>query len=346
MLKQSLYRKLLTTTAFLLCGWSCSQPHPPARALEFADYTQSLGERWAGEQILVSFTFTNNSGQLRTISQIETSCGCLNPRVFVDGERRSFPVEVASEESGIIEIDFNTAGFKGLKNTGATLFFERDAEPIELLVNVVLESWFRQNPQRIEFPESDGSSEQRLTVEFTGQQPFRFTEAWSVSPPLQIAGVPSGKSNITQSIELILPPQSKQGRSIASFNLLSDHKNFRVVGLASYDTKPPIWLIPNGKLLLGEVPSNVASFAAVDVGANVGTLEVLSAKIDGIDATEVRIQELEPGKRFRLHISITPDVPTGAFDGELILDLIHYFDGKKVPVTRKIPIFGVTTTSH
>ena len=345
MLKQSLYRKLLTS-ALLLMPIACSQQSAVSSDLQFDNTLQSLGTLWAGERVTLRFDFVNNRDSAAIISRIETKCGCLSPRVFVDGEQRNLPASLNAGESGYVEVEFDTAGFKGIKETGANIYVDGAQQPISLDVSVFLSSWFRQQPSRIVFDESDGSSEQRMTVQFTGQQPFVFSEVLSASPPLQVNLIAGEQPSITQSVELILPPQSKQGTQTATFSLLSDHDNFRTVSMVRYSTKPPIFTVPNGKLLLGEVPAATASFAAVDVGANVGTLEVVGAVLNGIEVSSVRIQELEGAKRFRLQLSITPPSDGGAFGGELVIDLIHHFDGKTVPVSRKIQVFGVSPTTH
>jgi hypothetical protein len=345
MLKQSLYSKLLITVCSLLFI-ACSRNPDQQSPLQFGNTQHSLGAHWAGEHLLLEFPFLNNSGKSTVITRIQTQCGCINPRVIVAGENRSLPAEVAANESGFIEIDFNTAGFKGTKKTGAEIFFDDDPQSVALDVSVFLNNWFRQQPARILFPESDGLSEQRINVIFTGQEPFTFVEVLSVSPPLQVELPVNALPALSQNITLVLPAQTKQGSQTATFSLRSDHDNFHVVSIVRYSTKPPIFVEPNGKLLLGQVPMAVASFAAVDLGANSGSIEVLKAEIEGIEQTIVRVQELEDGKRFRLQLSITPPSKPGAFSGELIIDLIHHFDGKKVPVTRKIQIFGVTPTTH
>lgn len=247
---------------------------------------------------------------------------------------------------GVVEVQFDTAGFKGNKHTGATVNFAEGSLPLELEVDVFLINWFRQNPARIEFPLSDGSVEQRMQVTFTGQQPFAFTDVLSVTPPLSISNVPSGEPSLSQTIELILPPQTKNGGGVATFNLNTDYEQFRVVGIARYETIPPVWVAPDGKLLLGELPVGVVSFSAVDIGANQGRVELVSAKISGIENSEVRVQELSPGSHLRLQLAIEPPLGGGAFHGQLDIDLIHHFDGKKTAVKRKILIFGVTPTTH
>ncbi|MBT4466604.1 MAG: DUF1573 domain-containing protein [Planctomycetes bacterium] len=345
MLKQSLYRKLLTS-ALLLIPLACSQQSAASSDLQFDNTLQSLGTLWAGERVTLRFDFVNHRDSAAIISRIETKCGCLSPRVFVDGEQRNLPASVNAGESGYVEVEFDTAGFKGIKETGANIYVDGAQQPISLDVSVFLSSWFRQQPSRIVFDESDGLGEQRMTVQFTGQQPFSFSEVLSASPPLQVKLIAGEQPSLTQSVELILPPQSRQGTQTATFSLLSDHDNFRTVSMVRYSTKPPIFTVPNGKLLLGEVPAATASFAAVDIGANVGTLEVVGAVLHGIEVSSVRIQELEGAKRFRLQLSITPPSDGGAFGGELVIDLIHHFDGKTVPVSRKIQVFGVSPTTH
>ena len=345
MLKQSLYRKLLTS-ALLLMPLACSQQSAVSSDLQFDNTLQSLGTLWAGERVTLHFDFVNHRDSAAIISRIETKCGCLSPRVFVDGEQRNLPASLNAGESGYVEVEFDTAGFKGIKETGANIYVDGAQQPISLDVSVFLSSWFRQQPSRIVFDESDGTSEQRMTVQFTGQQPFSFSEVLSASPPLQVKLIAGEQPSLTQSVELILPPQSRQGTQTATFSLLSDHDDFRTVSMVRYSTKPPIFTVPNGKLLLGEVPAATASFAAVDVGANVGTLEVVGAVLNGIEVSSVRIQELEGAKRFRFQLSITPPSDGGAFGGELVIDLIHHFDGKTVPVSRKIQVFGVSPTAH
>jgi hypothetical protein len=345
MLKQSLYRKLFTS-ALLLMPLACSQQSAVSSDLQFDNTLQSLGTLWAGERVTLRFDFVNHRDSAAIISRIETKCGCLSPRVFVGGEQRNLPASLNAGESGYVEVEFDTAGFKGIKETGANIYVDGAQQSISLDVSVFLGSWFRQQPSRIVFDESDGTSEQRMTVQFTGQQPFSFSEVLSASPPLQVKLIAGEQPSVTQSVELILPPQSRQGTQTATFSLLSDHDDFRTVSMVRYSTKPPIFTVPNGKLLLGEVPAATASFAAVDVGANVGTLEVVGAVLNGIEVSSVRIQELEGAKRFRFQLSITPPSDGGAFGGELVIDLIHHFDGKTVPVSRKIQVFGVSPTTH
>ncbi|MFT7517280.1 MAG: hypothetical protein ACI84O_001070 [Myxococcota bacterium] len=342
MLKQSLYRKLLTSVLLILVGWACAPSPIASSSLDFEDMNQDLGSRWAGENITLYFPFTNNSAETQQITRIQTSCGCLNPRVLVSQQAQTFPVTVASGASGVVEIDFNTGGFKNVKKTGAQVYLQGQALPVDLAVEVFLNNWFKQQPEYLKFATTDGSREQSITIEYVGQKPFRFTEVLSVSPPLRIEGVPSAELSLSQTVELVLPPTTNQGTSTASFNLQTNHEGFRVVGITRYEVEPPVWVSPNGKLLLGAIPAGVMSYAAVDVGANVGKIELQSTEVGGIEGVKVRVQSLKEGKHLRLQLEITPPTTAGAFSGELNIDLIHDFDGKKTPVSRKILIFGVT----
>ena len=178
MLKQSLYSKLLTS-ALLLMPLACSPPPAEPSDLQFGNTLQSLGTLWAGERVTLRFDFINHRDVAAIISRIETKCGCLSPRVFVDGKQRNLPVSLNAGESGYVEVEFDTAGFKGTKETGANIYVVGSQQPISLDVSVFLRSWFSQQPSRIVFDESDGLSEQRMTVGFTGQQPFVFSEVIS-----------------------------------------------------------------------------------------------------------------------------------------------------------------------
>ncbi|MDP6962804.1 MAG: DUF1573 domain-containing protein [Planctomycetota bacterium] len=343
MLKQYLTLKVLLVALVVVISAACGNPRYEAQALAFAESQQDLGQAFSGEQLVVEFEFVNPGQESVVISRIETDCGCFNPRIFLSGQEQQLPLIVTAEQTGLIKVDFNTAGFSGIKQTGAIVFFENH-DPIKLSAVISLKSWMQQNPQRIEFPSNDGSSEQRMKIEFTAPEPFKLTEVLAVSPPLKVEGIPSVSSNIRQSIELVIPPTEAAGVKTASFNLLSDRPNFRIVGMARYEIRPDVFLVPNGKILLGAVPNGVQSIAAVDVGANKGTIEIVSVTVDGIKSEPARISELVAGTRFRVNIAVTPTT-AGAFNAFLELDLIHHFNGKKVPLSRKIQIFGVSTTT-
>lgn len=85
----------------------------PKAVMSFSESTYNFGEITEGEVITHDYYFTNTGTNPLTISDVQSSCGCLVP---------SWPVEpIAVGEVGIIKLTFYTRNKRGKNNQKLTL---------------------------------------------------------------------------------------------------------------------------------------------------------------------------------------------------------------------------------
>ena len=99
-------------------------------SIKFEESVYDFGTIQQGDKVKHTFKFTNTGEFPLLISNIKTSCGCTTPSYT--------KTPVAPKEQGEIEVQFNSAGKKGIQNKNITVFanVEGGSERIMIKTNV------------------------------------------------------------------------------------------------------------------------------------------------------------------------------------------------------------------
>lgn len=340
MSRQSLAHRLFPIFSLLLLGgtFSCTGKTAPD-GLHFAQPVQDLGEMWAGEVRMLEFPFTVGEQPVRIDSALP-DCGCLAPKVLVDGQALLLPASIAAGVEGVLQVEYHTAGFQGRKFTGVDLAGEGPGLPMKLEVQSWLRPWFDVQPRAVDFGAVSGEEEVLHKVVVRGQEPFRITEVLGSAPPVEVVGVPSAEARVEQEFHLRLPASIEEGRHFGVFNFATDHEGYAFTLPMSYEVAGRLWTRPAGKLLLGTLKAGVEHFTTIEVGAREGVLEAPEVVLEDIPGGAVRVETLAEGSRYRVQLGLSPN--SEHVGGTAVLKL-PYTDpaGHHEVVERRIRVFGV-----
>ncbi len=322
----------------LACGAACSGGAEPG--LRFDPAVVDLGRVEAGDPIELRFPFVV-AGRPVTVTELAPSCGCLAPRLVVDGRPLELPARLEPGTRGEVRTTFRTAGFSGRKDTGVTVRGEGPGLPTELVVRSEIVPWFRAEPRFVDFGVVDGSAELRTRVRVSGRAPFRFVEAVPGTPFLHVEGVPSATPAAVQEVELVLPPTTDEGRHTA-FVGLTDEAGRTALVPVRWEVAGPLWTRPDGKVLLGEFPAARGADAVVEVGAREGELFLVEARLEGIPGASATVHAVQPGRLHRVDLRLPPGLASGVVSGDLSLVLHRRMDdGSEARDERELRVLGI-----
>lgn len=332
-------RRLAACAAGLtLFGLGCAPAAEPA-GLRFERDTLDFGRLDAGPSLPVAFPFTNGPVEL-LIREMETSCGCIQPSLIVEGAELALPARIPPGARGEVRALYRTEGYSGRKLTGLTLHGEGPGLPRQLFVDSFLESWLTLDPPAAVFGVVDGTAETRLRLRVGGRGEFRLTELLGGSPDLRVEGLPSAAAARFQDFSVVLLADREEGRHAAFLNLGTD-AGFTLRVPVSYEIQGPLWTVPGRRILLGEIPAGVAASTAIEVGARIGRLEPPEVEILGLEGAQAAVRSLPGESRYRVDLTLPDHLPSGAFSGRIRLRLRrHLADGVKESV-RELDLFGV-----
>jgi len=331
-------RALAAALSLGLAALSCARA-PETPGLRFENDLVDFGRLDAGPSLPLAFPFRNGPEEV-VIRAIETSCGCVEPSLVLDGAVQVLPARVPPGARGEIRAVYRTEGYSGRKLTGLTLHGDGPGLPRQLRVDSILDSWLTLDPPKLEFGPVDGRAEQARTLRVAGRGDFRLTEVLGGSPDLRVEGLPSALSARSQEFRVVLLPNAEEGRHAAFLNLGSD-AGFTVRVPVSYEVQGRLWTIPGSKILLGDVPAGVAASTAIEIGAREGRLEVLEVEILGLEGVRTAIRSLPEESRYRVDLTLPEHLPLGAFSCRIRLHLRHHREGAAEEPVRELRLFGV-----
>ncbi len=219
-----------------------------ARAdLEFVEPSADAGEVKAGAPLSHQFTFVNRGPEVVEITGIESSCGCLTPRL----DRRTFQ----PGEHGSILIEVNTLSPAPGPHTwqvklsyrfGATV----SAVPLRLTARLVREIVVE--PAAINmFVDGPMQTELRL-IDFRSK-PLQLQEVHTTAPGLQarLAGQERDASgHLVNKVQLMIGNDIAEGRHEELVSLFTNDPDYREI-------KVPVTIVKRPRQRLSATPSRI-----------------------------------------------------------------------------------------
>jgi hypothetical protein len=205
-------RRLLGTALFLASGLA-------ARAdVVFEKPIVKLGQVESGKPLRQSFSFTNQGPGAVVIDRIDTSCGCMTPRL----DKRQY----RPGEGGAVQMEVNTLA----QPTGINLWHigvqYRDAgkpKKADLYLSATVRDEVRVRPPRLSITTSHAISH-GIVVTDHRQKPLRLREARTSSPHL---GTTVEGMKVTLQVKDTLPPGVHQ-EMLAIYTDDPDYPELRV----------------------------------------------------------------------------------------------------------------------
>jgi len=281
--------------------------------IQLAEREHDFGNISQYTQNVHVFTFTNAGTAPLKISNVHASCGCTGTLLSSE--------TIQPGESGELKVTFNSGSFKD--KVRKTISFKTNDPANETVVltitaNVIADVLVR--PQHLKFGRINVGEAPVLTAKVLSPSGKKFTVV-SAEPTLNFIKteiVPPGEDDgagehlIRISIDGTPPTGSFQG----SVNILT-----------SLDTKAPLSVVFSGyvrkrtelippKLFFGVVRPGERPTRSITVVAN--SWEGLKVeKVAAPAGFTAAAHEEEPGKRWRVDVSINGDIPAGIFKEHL-----------------------------
>lgn len=325
---------LLAAALLTGCGGGPAEP-----GLHFESDLADVGRMIAGPSVALAFPFQNGPEPVR-VDEIRTSCGCLEPELWVEGAALPLPATVPPGARGEVRTEFRTEGFSGRKKSGLILRGAGPGLPQELHVDSILDTWLRCEPELVDFGIVDGRSESVQRVLVRGLGPFRLSEPIAGSPGLEVRGAPSAAAAEAQEIEVVLLPSQQEGPQGAFLNLGSD-AGWSVRLPVKWETAGLLYVIPHRILPLGSLRAGVATTAAIEVGVREGELDPPEVSVLELEGVRTEVRTLRESGRYQIDLTLPDDLPAGAFSGRVRILLRHRHAGRVEEVERLIRVLGV-----
>lgn len=336
---------VLTAAAALWVGCSGEEATP---GIHFEPQAVDLGRFHAGETIPVEFPFEVHGEQV-LIERFEELCGCLEPRVLVNGEPLAprppeegggWLLEAGTE--GAVVVDYATAGYRGRKRTGVVVHGRGAGLPAPLGIDSWLDGWFETSPQIARFGAVDGREDHVVEVTVTGEQPFRVTELIGGAAPLQVQGLPSAAPSTQQTLRILLPARPEEsGRHVSFLNFGTDvGRSFRMA--VEWEWAPEVQIQPWPRLMLRGLDPAAETWAVAQVAVRSGVLEGLEVNLEGPEGSTAELMEEVAGAGYRVKLMLPAGLPSGPVRASLRFTGLHRrADGTTEPLDRTLPILGI-----
>lgn len=325
--------------SLLLIVACCACADVAEPGLRFERERVDVGRMFAGPEVPLAFPFVNGPSAIR-LDQVDTSCGCVEPQLFLDGVLTPLPAEIPPGATGEIRAVYRTAGYSGRKLTGLVLRGLGARLPQQLEVDSILDLWLELDPPQIDFGAVPGDVEAATEVRVRGREPFRLTALLAGSPLVRVEGLPSAAPAREHRLRIVWLPNAEEGRQAAFLNLGTDLGWSARLGVAA-EVQGRLWVRPGRLLMLGEVPAGVAASAGLEVGVREGSLEPPEVEIEGMAGVRTTVRSLEGDRRYQIDLTLPDDLPVGAFSAQILLRLRHRTQGTVEPVERTLRLLGV-----
>ncbi len=298
--------------------------------LEFSQDVVDLGDVMQGTESPLSFPFVVRGNESLIVTGIETSCGCTDASLEVNGQPYVLSDPLHPGTEGVLRGTFSSAGFQDRKDSKITLRGNGLGMPRHLRVLAVVHPMFDLTPNEVRFGNVaetalSGDKPPSIEVEVISGQPFEI-QRWVATPPgvaIEALGEPrmheDGVRQIRRFLFTLLPDcgRGRLYQSAVAKTSLDRTLDFviqaNVFGPVRYE---PERRITFGMLEQGQRRTRRinARSAIAGFSLSIPRLE-LSGVEDGVFRTE--IEEKEKGTLLVIRVHIETDVPIGRHNASL-----------------------------
>lgn len=309
-------RRLLPSVVWLLIGsiglaapeWpNPAQPSGPEAAgrapgatqprVEFAALSYNFGRVKQGEVVRHDFVFKNTGTAVLEITSVKPSCGCTTA---ADWDRR-----VAPGRTGVIPLQFTSAGFSGPMSKTATVTSNDPRQPIiELEFKAAVWTPFTLTPAIAVFAvsgEADASETKVVRIVSHQEEPVTLSAVESGSPLFrtELTTVIPGREFRLRITSVPPYPAASGSAPITVKTSSAEAPTLKV--LAQWVVQRPVVIQPE-RLLLPAGPLPAAMSQVITVRTNGSHWLVLSEASVNVPGAEVRTEEVPGTKLFRVTV--------------------------------------------
>ncbi|KAA3604551.1 MAG: DUF1573 domain-containing protein [Planctomycetota bacterium] len=318
---------------------ACDRGGNAASGLHFQQTESLLGSLVAGTTRTVGFSF-EVLGEPVVISKFNPQCGCLHPRLWVNGQEQPLGRSLAPGTQGQILVDFVTVGFEGEKNTGIEVLGQGPGFPQTLSIRSYLRPWFTVEPSPLRLGILSPDQDHRAEIRVQGPESFRLQRASHLPAGLQLEGLPSAEAATEQRFQVVIPAGTAEGRHTQFLRIEADNQ-LQLQLAVDFEIGGEFWLRPARKLLLGSVAQGISAFGTVELGVREGELLPPTVEVEGLPGVESRIQEVEPGKLYKLTVATPGDLAPGAYKFDMKISVGHRTEAALEEYQRTVTAFLV-----
>jgi hypothetical protein len=304
--------RLVAVVAFGgLCGPAYSETPPSAPQngaattnagprIQFAEQAFYFGKLDSGQIIKHEFVFTNAGTEALEISAVRTSCGCTTAS--------NWDKHVEPGRTGAIPIEFNTSGLAGtvMKTVGVIC---NDRVRSNLLLQITGTLWraFDVSPAQAMFfasADSETNEIRRIKITSNTEEPVTLSEVHCTNPAFQakLNTVREGKE-FELEVTAVAPFQATTNWTAVTIKTSAAKMPLITVN-CSLNVQPLIAVIPP-QISLPAGPLTNALLSIVSIRNNSTNALVLSEPTVNAEGVELKLEELTPGRFFRLRASFS-----------------------------------------
>ena len=333
MLRQPSFLFLLATLAL-----GCGQMESPL-GIQLKTTHVAVGEVVSGEIPTLAFPFEVHGVEV-VMEKVEASCGCLNPRLLVNGDIRPWGATLAPGTRGTIQVDWDTAGIQGEKNSSVQVFGTGPGMPLSLTISGQVTPWFQLLPRTLRVGQLTGDEPAEFLISVTAPEPFRILNLAGPPQSIRVHGLPSASAATRQTFRVVIQPAGTEEGTHREFLRLQTDGPYPMVLPVAWDRAADFWVQP-GKLLLGVLEPGMVAQTTVDFGARVGELSNPKVWIEGISDATADCVTLGGKSHYRIRLGLPKNLESGPISGFLHIHVTWTLKGVARKVEKEVRIFGL-----
>jgi hypothetical protein len=278
------------------------QPTASGATIRFAETTFDFGKVTAGEVTRHNFVFTNTGSATLEIKDVRPGCGCTTAGTW--------DKTVAPGKTGVIPLQFNSAGFSGAVTKSATVTCN-DPNQSNVLLQLKSTVWkpIEVTPAMAMFnlsSESQSNETRVVRIVSNLDEPIELSEVKCTNRAFH-AELKTVRPGREFALHITAAPPFPSTPINAPVTLKTSSTQMPTINVSAYlMLQPPVTVMPNHIMLPAGPLTNVTR-RVVTIRSSGTNLMVLSEPHVSVPGPEARVNETAPGRSFNL----TVDFPAG-----------------------------------
>jgi hypothetical protein len=275
---------------------------PSGPQIQFADTVFDFGRISSGELAKHEFIFTNTGSATLEINDVRPGCGCTTAGTW--------DKKVEPGKTGVIPLQFNSAGFSGTVTKSATVTCN-DPGKSNLVLQLKANIWkaIDVTPTMVVYTVSS-------EVETNEVRSVRIVS--NLEEPLELSDLQCTNSAFRAELKTVRPgkefellitavPPFSENRIVTAVSMKTSVPTNPTINVSAYlNVQPPVAVMPNHVMLpQGPLTNAVHSVVAIQYSGTKSL--ILSEPAVSVPGAEVHVQETLPGRYFNLVM----DFPVG-----------------------------------
>ncbi|KAA3604550.1 MAG: DUF1573 domain-containing protein [Planctomycetota bacterium] len=305
------------------------QVGPSDSKLEFSQTEMDLGRVYQGQLRTAYFEFKVEGPDSVVVARLDTSCGCTEARLEVEGREWPLRRPLPPGTQGRIAAVFDSERYSNRKTAKVEVKGNAANLPLDLNFEALVRPVFVLRPNMVDFgrvnvrPYRD--EDPQVVIRVTAPEDFQILDDWKLPAGfhLEVVGesqpLPEGRGVERQfrlSLDPLAPPKLYYGTAVAETSLerkLEIPLKAQVVG--------PVRIRPEQRLSFGTLRPGQRPTRKVVVEATLPGIEIPApeAILSDCPALETEVLTLEEGRHYQVLVKVREDGAEGRQVGQLQL---------------------------